>query len=125
MHGCDAPFTTTNYGVTTTPRDEYEITMGKKDCPDKNMKDRKGKLVRMIQKIADLKMLGLTKKAKLEDIEIIAVVRNLGSFLFLFLLHSYLVSAAGALHRTHVPGPCLYTPCLYYSYSSIFPPYCL
>ena len=30
--GCDTPFTTSNYGVTTTPRKEYEIVMGGREA---------------------------------------------------------------------------------------------
>ena len=44
--GCDTPFTTSNYGVTTTPRKEYEIVMGGRECPEEDMKDLGGNRVR-------------------------------------------------------------------------------
>ena len=44
--GCDTPFTTSNYGVTTTPRKEYEIVMGGRVCPEEDMKDLGGNRVR-------------------------------------------------------------------------------
>ena len=44
--GCVTSFTTSNYGVTTTPRKEYEIVMGKRECPEEDMRDRDGNMVR-------------------------------------------------------------------------------
>jgi hypothetical protein len=75
MYGHDEPFETSNYGVRTTPRQEYEITTGKRDCTAKNMEDRKGKLVRFIRRIEELKLLKAAQKAELVEEELIAVVR--------------------------------------------------
>ena len=72
LYGFDRRFTSLNYGVTTTPRDEYEITTGKKNCPEQNMLDRKGKKVRVIPRIEDLKKLAVA--CELETSEIFAVV---------------------------------------------------
>ena len=76
MFGHDEPFQTTNYGVTTTPRKEYEITTGKRDCPDKDKLDKKNRPVRIIRRIDELKQQKAVQKAALEDDEIVAVVRG-------------------------------------------------
>ena len=75
MYGHDEPFETCNYGVRTTPRQEYEITTGKRDCAAKDMEDRKGKPVRIIRGIEELKLLKVAQKAGLVEEELIAVVR--------------------------------------------------
>jgi hypothetical protein len=77
MAGRDVPFVTENYGLTTTPQDEYNITVGKMQCPEKNMLDKKGRRVRVIQRIEELKLLKLVRKAKLREAEIVAVVSAL------------------------------------------------
>ena len=75
MWGFDVEFTTSNYGLTTTPRNEYEISTGKRLCPEDAMKDKKGARVRVVQQIAVLSQLDLCRKAGLTDDEILAVVR--------------------------------------------------
>jgi hypothetical protein len=75
MWGFDVEFTTSNYGLTTTPRNEYEISTGKRECPEKDMKDKKGRCVRVIRQIEELSRLKLCSKAGLTDDEILAVVR--------------------------------------------------
>ncbi len=75
MFGCDMEFTTSNYLVTTTPRKEYEIAMGRRECPDGDMLDRKGRRVRVIQSIDTLRTLDICRRAGLKDYEILAVVR--------------------------------------------------
>jgi hypothetical protein len=72
--GCKTKFTTGNYGVTTTPLKEYEISTGKRECAEADMQDRKGRRVRVIQSIEKLKRLQLCRKAKLTEDEILAVV---------------------------------------------------
>ena len=74
MAGCDIEFTTSNYLVTTTPRKEYDIATGKQECPERDMLDRKGRKVRVIQRIDALKTLEICKRAELKDYEILAVV---------------------------------------------------
>ncbi len=74
MWGFDVEFTTSNYGVTTTPKKEYEISTGKRACPEGDMNDKKGNRVRVIQQILALKWLKLCVKAGLTDDEILAVV---------------------------------------------------
>jgi hypothetical protein len=74
MAGCDTPFTASNYLVTTTPRKEYEIATGQRECPEEDMLDRKKRKVRLIKRIDELKKLALCKKAGLKDYEILAVV---------------------------------------------------
>ena len=74
MFGCDIEFTTGNYLVTTTPRKEYEIATGKRECPEEDMLDRKKRKVRVLRRIDSLKTLDICKRAGLLDCEILAVV---------------------------------------------------
>ena len=74
MAGCDTEFTTTNYGVTTTPRKEFDIATGKRECPEQDMLDRKKRKVRIVRSIDALKTLDICKKAGLADYEILSVV---------------------------------------------------
>ena len=69
-------FTTGNYGVTTTPQKEYEISSGKRECPPRDMLDRKGRVVRTIRRLQTLNNLELCTKAELKAEEILCVVRN-------------------------------------------------
>jgi hypothetical protein len=75
MYGHDEPFETSNYGVRTTPRQEYEITTGKRECTAKDMEDKRGRPVRIIRRIEELKLLKAAQKAELVEEELIAVVR--------------------------------------------------
>jgi hypothetical protein len=75
MYGCDSEFTTSNYLVTTTPRKEYEIATGRRECPEGDMLDRKGVRVRVIRSIDAFSRLALCERAELKDYEILAVVR--------------------------------------------------
>ena len=59
--GCDTPFTTSNYGVTTTPRKEYEIVMGGRECPEEDMKDLGGNRVRARAPCAHAALLGAAR----------------------------------------------------------------
>jgi hypothetical protein len=74
MYGHDEPFETTNYGVRTCPRQEYEITTGKKHCTAKDMLDRNGKRVRDVRTIEELQQHKAAQKAGLVEEELIAVV---------------------------------------------------
>ena len=74
MPGYNFEFTTSNYGLTTTPQKEYEISTGKRLCPEEDMKDKKGRRVRVIRRIEELRLLKLCQKARLTDDEILAVV---------------------------------------------------
>ena len=75
MWGFDVEFTTSNYGLTTNPLKEYEISTGKRQCPEEGMKDKKGRRVRVIRPLEELRRLKLCPKAGLTDDEILAVVR--------------------------------------------------
>ena len=75
MPGYNFEFTTSNYGLTTTPLGEYEISTGKRQCPEKDMLDRKGRRVRVIRPIEELRQLKLCSKAGLTTDEILTVVR--------------------------------------------------
>jgi hypothetical protein len=77
MWGHDVEFTTSNYGLTTTPQKEYDISTGRRLCPEEDMKDKKGNRVRVIRQIEELKRLKLCQKASLTQDEILAVVRAL------------------------------------------------
>lgn len=74
LAGCDVEFTTSNYGVTTTPRKEYGISTGALVCPEQDMLDRKGRRVRVIAPIEELKELELCRRAKLTEDELTSVV---------------------------------------------------
>ncbi len=73
-------FTTTNYGLVTTPLKEYEISTGQRACPAEELLDKKGKHVRIIRRIEELKLLKLCQKARLTEDEILAVVGALPAF---------------------------------------------
>ena len=77
--GWDEEFETTNYGVRTTPRQEYEIAHGERECPAQNMLDKKGKRVRAIRSLDDLRLVEAVKRGGLVDEEIVAVVRGSSS----------------------------------------------
>jgi hypothetical protein len=102
MAGHDVPFITENYGLTTTPQDEFNITVHKAECPGENMLDKTGKPVRVIRRIEKLKEEPLVKKAELRDEEIFSVVSSV-LFCSLTAQHDSRVSA-GAVHGAHVPG---------------------
>ena len=73
--GCDVSFTTPNYGITTCPSKEFKIVTGEETCPDNEMLDKTGKRVRVIRPLAELKKIKVVLKAKLNDCEILLVVR--------------------------------------------------
>ena len=75
MHGHAEPFTTDNYGLTTTPEDEYKIATGQMACPKNAKKDKEGKIVRVVKPLEVLKTLPAAQRAKLVEMEVIAVVR--------------------------------------------------
>ncbi len=72
--GCDDEFVSTNYDVRTTPLKEYEIATSRRECPPKDMLDKKGRKVRIVRDINELKMLKLAQTAGLVTEEIMAVV---------------------------------------------------
>jgi hypothetical protein len=75
LGGFDFEFTTPNYGITTTPKKEYELLMKKGvKCDPKHMLDKSGKEVRVIKPMSELKNLELCRKAELTDEEVLAVV---------------------------------------------------
>jgi hypothetical protein len=75
MWGFDVEFITTNYGLTTTPQREYEISTGQIVCPVHDLMDREGVRVRVIRRLEELKLLKLCQQACLTEDEILAVVR--------------------------------------------------
>ena len=71
--GCNVPFTTTNYHITTTPLQEWGYTIDGKRCPDSDMlHDRR------MPDIEELLKLPLVKAAKLSYEEVGAVVLYTG-----------------------------------------------
>ena len=78
LAGFDSEFKTTNYGITTCPRKEYEIVTGLRPCPESETKDKHGRPVRTLRTIDALKVLEISQKAKLTDAEILAVVSGQG-----------------------------------------------
>ena len=75
MHGHAERFTTDNYGLTTTPEDEYKIATGQMTCPEEARKDREGRVVREVKPLAVLMALPAAQRAKLVEMEVTAVVR--------------------------------------------------
>ena len=75
MQGHAERFTTDNYGLTTTPQQEYRIVTGQARCPEEARKDKTGKIVREVKPLAALKALPAVERAKLVEMEVIAVVR--------------------------------------------------
>jgi len=78
------PFTTDNYGLTTTPKQEYWIATGRAECPEEAKKDLNGKTVRDVKPLAVLKQLPAVLRAKLVEMEIVAVARAAHPFAFFF-----------------------------------------
>ncbi len=74
-HSSTGTFTTTNYNIVTSPSKEYKIVTGEEQCPDCDMRDSAGRVVRRIVDVEELLKLAEVKKAGLEKIECMAVVR--------------------------------------------------
>ena len=97
MSGCDIEFYTTNYGVKTTPRKEYEISTGLRECPEEDMRDRSGRKQRVIQRIDALKTLEICRRSQLSDDEILAVVGILEIHRFLRYMRSFPPARASSI----------------------------
>ena len=76
MYGFDRKFVTANYGIVTCPRDEFEIVMGQRACPEENLVDPSGRRVRWIRPLSALRAESVCVESKLTDPEIVAVVRQ-------------------------------------------------
>jgi hypothetical protein len=73
--GCNVEFTTTNYGITTTPKREYEIACDPEKCPEEDkMNKERTKSIRTVKKVAELVELDIAVQAKLELSEVEAIV---------------------------------------------------
>ena len=73
--GCDVEFTTTNYGITTTPKKEYEIASQPEKCPDEDkFNEKRTEKIRDVKKVDELLQLDLAVKAELELFEVKAIV---------------------------------------------------
>ena len=73
--GCNDDFVTSNYALRTNPCNEYKIVTGQLECPAEHMLDKKGRKVRVVKRIEELKQLKIVRKAGLTEDEILAVVR--------------------------------------------------
>ncbi len=73
--GCKDDFVTSNYALRTNPCNEYETVTGQRECPAEHMLDKKGRKVRVVRRIEELKQLKIVCKAGLTEDEILAVVR--------------------------------------------------
>ena len=71
--GSKFSFTSTNYSITTTPENEWMITVNGKECPEHQMK-----YGRTIRNVDQLMKKPLAVKAKLQKVEVIAVVLYTG-----------------------------------------------
>jgi hypothetical protein len=75
MYGSDKMFTTSNYELTTCPRDEYNIVIGAKKCSEKDLLDKHGKRVRFIKSLDALAKEKVALQAGLRSDEILTTVR--------------------------------------------------
>jgi hypothetical protein len=71
--GCNTPITTTNYGLTTTPRREWMLVLGEVEAESKELLF--GRRIPCYKKLGDLEV---AKAAGLIPVEIIAVVLYTG-----------------------------------------------
>ena len=79
--GCDVEFTTTNYKITTTPKKEYEIATGLRECPEEDKKDgERKKLVRKIQSVDELHRQQIAVDAGLLLLEVLVIVSDFFAF---------------------------------------------
>jgi hypothetical protein len=74
MYGHNIIFLSSNYGLQTTPRDEYNIATGQQLCTRDQMLDKHGHEVRVIRPIELLMGLDIVKNSKLGQEEVTAVV---------------------------------------------------
>ncbi len=72
--GCTDSFVTSNYGVRTNPCKEFEIATGQRECLAEDMLDKRGREIRVLKHIEELKQLKVAEKAGLTADEILAVV---------------------------------------------------
>jgi len=73
--GCNVEFTTTNYGITTTPKQEYDIARNLQECPEEDKKDKKtNEIIRNVKKIKELEKLPTAVQANLILFEVLAIV---------------------------------------------------
>jgi hypothetical protein len=89
-YGCNTQFTTRNYGITTTPRQEWKYivsdALGESgqllegvSCPEDQMKNG-----RKIGSISDLMQLPLVQQAGLNDYEVLALVLYSGPMFYVY-----------------------------------------
>ncbi len=71
-------FVTGNYGVHTSPSNEYAIAKGRRPCPARDLQDGMGGTVRVVRRLEELMELKTAVEAKLLDDEVLAVVRAHG-----------------------------------------------
>ena len=73
--GCNVEFTTTNYGITTTPKKEYEIACDPEKCPEEDkMNKERTTSIRTVKKVDELVELDIAVQAELELSEVKAIV---------------------------------------------------
>ena len=73
--GCDVVFTTSNYGITTTPKKEYEIASKPEKCPDEDkFNEKRTEKIRDVKQVDELLKLEIASKAELKLFEVKAIV---------------------------------------------------
>ncbi len=80
--GFNIQFETTNYGIITTPFQEFQYATGKALPPEQDMLDRSGARVRVVRPLAELMELRVVIKAMLTADEVLAVVSQTPSSCF-------------------------------------------
>ena len=97
-------FTTTNYGIKTTPKKEYEITSDPDKCPKEDKMNKERTIsIRNVKRLDELVELDIVQKADLKHFEVKAIVSMLFT-LNLLLSTESLRDIPGSLFWTHVPG---------------------
>ena len=99
--GYDYEFTTGNYSVKTSPQKEWKIVMKIEKCPEADMKDHSGKVVRTIPLIEDLQAKHMTTHAGLIEEELIAVVLYTGPMVNTWLYRMHLQTIACTCKLSH------------------------
>ena len=101
--GCNVEFTTSNYGITTTPKREYEIACDPEKCPDDDkMNKERTKNIRNVKKVDDLVELAIAQQAGLNLSEVKAIV-SVHLVVFSCTVSTEYWEFSGLVFRTYVP----------------------
>lgn len=100
--GCDVEFTASNYQITTTAKKEWDIVIGRSECPEHQRTHN-----RSLHTLQNLMELELTKKAGLALSEVIALVLYTGPMFMVY--NSILRRFPASICNTYIDGNNTYT----------------